>query len=82
MSNDTVVSLASPARVSDPLTEFLRSGARRLIEAAVRLALNAPDRSAHRTSERLAGSSELALVPRLGVADDELPSRPGEVEPR
>ena len=35
MSNDTVVSLAAPARVSDPLTELLRSGARRLIEAAV-----------------------------------------------
>ena len=34
MSNDTVVSLAAPARVSDPLTELLRSGARRLIEAA------------------------------------------------
>ena len=35
MSNDTVVSLAAPARVWDPLTELLRSGARRLIEAAV-----------------------------------------------
>ena len=35
MSNDTVVSLAAPARVSDPLTELLRTGARRLIEAAV-----------------------------------------------
>ena len=33
--NDTVVSLVAPARVSDPLTEVLRSGARRLIEAAV-----------------------------------------------
>ena len=31
MSNDTVVSLAVPAQVSDPLTELLRSGARRLI---------------------------------------------------
>ena len=36
MSNDTVVSLVAPALVSDPLTELLRSGARRLIEAAVR----------------------------------------------
>ena len=36
MSNDTVVSLAAPALVPDPLTELLRSGARRLIEAAVR----------------------------------------------
>ena len=27
MSNDTVVSLAAPARVSDPLTELLRTGA-------------------------------------------------------
>ena len=36
MSNDTVVSLAAPAPVSDPLTELLRSGARRLVEAAVR----------------------------------------------
>ena len=35
MSNDTVVSLAAPALVCDPLTELLRSGARRLIEAAV-----------------------------------------------
>ena len=35
MSNDTVVSLAAPAPVCDPLTELLRSGARRLIEAAV-----------------------------------------------
>ena len=35
MSNDTVVSLVAPARVCDPLTELLRSGARRLIEAAV-----------------------------------------------
>ena len=35
MSNDTVVSLAAPARVCDPLTELLRSGARRLIEVAL-----------------------------------------------
>ena len=35
MSNDTVVSLAAPARVLDPLTELLRTGARRLVEAAV-----------------------------------------------
>ena len=35
MSNDTVVSLAAPARVCDPLTELLRAGVRRLIEAAV-----------------------------------------------
>ena len=35
MSNDTVVSLGAPARVCDPLTELLRTGARRLIEAAV-----------------------------------------------
>ena len=35
MSDDTVVSLVGPARFSDPLTELLRSGARRLIEAAV-----------------------------------------------
>ena len=36
MSNDTVVSPAAPAPVSDPLTELLRSGARRLTEATVR----------------------------------------------
>ena len=30
-----VVSLAAPASVSDPLTDLLRAGARRLIEAAV-----------------------------------------------
>ena len=35
MSNDNVVSLAKPARVSEPLSGFLRAGARRLIEAAV-----------------------------------------------
>ena len=35
MSNDNVVSMAAPATISDPLTELLRSGARRLIEAAV-----------------------------------------------
>ena len=39
MSNDTVVSLAAPALVPDPLTELLRSGARRLVEAAVRAEL-------------------------------------------
>ena len=36
MSNDAVVSLAAPALVPDPLTELLRAGARRLIEAVVR----------------------------------------------
>ena len=35
MSNDNVVSLATPAEVSDPLTELLRTGARQLIEAVV-----------------------------------------------
>ena len=35
MSNDNLVSLAAPAKISDPLTELLRSGAWRLIEAAV-----------------------------------------------
>ena len=35
MGNDNVVSLAAPASVSDPLTDLLRAGARRLIEAAV-----------------------------------------------
>ena len=35
MSKDNVVSLAAPAEVSDPLTDLLRGGARRLIEAAV-----------------------------------------------
>ncbi len=35
MDNDSVVSLAAPAASSDPLTDLLRSGARRLIEAAV-----------------------------------------------
>ena len=35
MSNDNVISLAAPAAVSDPLTDLLRMGARRLIEAAV-----------------------------------------------
>ena len=35
MSNDNVVSLAAPASVSDPLTDLLRAGTRRLIEAAV-----------------------------------------------
>ena len=35
MGNDKVVSLAAPAVVGDALTELLRTGARRLIEAAV-----------------------------------------------
>ena len=35
MGNDKVVSLAAPAVVEDALTELLRTGARRLIEAAV-----------------------------------------------
>ena len=35
MSNDNVISVATPAEVSNPLTELLRTGARRLIEAAV-----------------------------------------------
>ena len=35
MSNDSVVSLAAPSEVSDPLTELLRNSARRLIQAAV-----------------------------------------------
>ena len=35
MSNDNVVSLAAPGELSDPLTDLLRSGARRLIEVAV-----------------------------------------------
>ena len=34
MSNDNVVSLETPAGGFDPLTELLRTGARRLIEAA------------------------------------------------
>ena len=39
MSNDKVVSLAAPATVSNPLTDLLRAGARRLIEAAVQAEL-------------------------------------------
>ena len=35
MSNDNVVSLAAPAEVSDPCADLLRTGARRLIQAAV-----------------------------------------------
>ena len=35
MSNDSLVSLAAPAGITDPLTDLLRSGAGRLIEAAV-----------------------------------------------
>ena len=35
MSNDNVVSLVTPAGISDPLTDLLRCGARQLIEAAV-----------------------------------------------
>ena len=35
MDNDNVVALAAPATISDPLTDLLRTGARRLIEAAV-----------------------------------------------
>ena len=35
VSNDNLVSLEAPAGISDPLTDLLRSGARRLIEAAI-----------------------------------------------
>ena len=35
MDKDNVVSLAAPGGISDPLTDLLRIGARRLIEAAV-----------------------------------------------
>ena len=35
MGNDKAVSPAAPAMVEDALTELLRTGARRLIEAAV-----------------------------------------------
>ena len=35
MSNDTVISLAAPRRISDAFTELLRTGTRRRIEVAV-----------------------------------------------
>ena len=52
MSNDNVVSLAAPAEVSDPLTDLLRSGARRLIEVAVTAELS-PRRRQDQRSHRL-----------------------------
>ena len=38
MSNDTVISLAAPRRVSDAFTKLLRTGARRRIEVTVAVA--------------------------------------------
>ena len=35
MSKDNVVALSSPESVEDPLTELLRSGAKRLIQQAI-----------------------------------------------
>ncbi len=39
MSKHTVVSLPDRERIADPLTELLRSGARKLIEQAIRAEL-------------------------------------------
>ena len=60
MSNDTVVSSAAPARVSDPLTELLRTGARRLIKAAV----------SAQFEEYLSASGQKKLPEHTGCAAD------------
>ncbi len=35
MEEDTLIGLVKPGTISDPLTELLRMGARKLIEAAI-----------------------------------------------
>ena len=79
MSNDTVVSLAAPALASDPLTELLRSRARRLIEAGVRAELEE-----HLSSF---GHEKLPVGRRRVVRNGRLPERKiltglGEVDVR
>ena len=92
MSNDTVVSLAAPAPVCDPLTELLRSGARRLIEAAVRAEFEEhlsafgheklPD--GRQRVVRNGRLPERKILTGLGEVDVRVPkarSRPGSPEP-
>ena len=92
MSNDTVVSLAAPAPVCDPLTELLRSGARRLIEAAVRAEFEEhlsalgheklPD--GRQRVVRNGHLPERKILTGLGEVDVRVPkarSRPGSPEP-
>ena len=55
ISNDTGVSLVTPAPVSAPLTELLRSGARRLIEAEVSAEFEPVDAMQTRLAERRHG---------------------------
>ena len=93
MSNDTVVSLAAPARVCDPLTELLRTGARRLIEAAVTAGVRGVPvgvRSGEAARRTAAGGSQRATFPErkiltgLGEVDVRVPksrSRSGSPEP-
>ena len=57
MGNDKVVSLAAPAVVEDALTELLRTGARRLIEAAMSALLFAATGRRATTSQVVATQS-------------------------
>ncbi len=41
MNNDNVITLSDREKVADPLTELLRSGARKLIEQAIESELSA-----------------------------------------
>ena len=84
MSNDTVVSLAAPALAPDPLTELVRSGARRLVEAAVRAELE--EHLSAFGHERLPGGRlpERKILTGLGEVDVRAPkarSRSSSPEP-
>ena len=92
MGNDNVVSLAAPAAVSDPLTDLLRAGARRLIEAAVSAEFGGylsafeeeklPD--GRRRMVRNGHLPERQILTGIGAVDVRVPkarSRSGSVEP-
>ena len=92
MGNDNVVSLAAPASVSDPLTDLLRAGARRLIEAAVSAEFGEylsafeeeklPD--GRRRMVRNGHLPERQILTGIGAVDVRVPkarSRSGSVEP-
>lgn len=92
MGNDKVVSLAAPAEVSDPLTELLRKGARRLIEAAVTAEFEDylgafEDQQLADGRRRVVRNGHLParqLLTGIGAVDVQVPkarSRSGAVEP-
>ena len=92
MDNDNVVELAAPASVSDPLTDLLRAGAKRLVEAAVQAEFD--EHLAAFEGERLSDGRrrvvrngrlpERAILTGIGAVDVRVPksrSREGSSEP-